>query len=221
MDRPELYVVLLPDTPCFTIAAVSDAFLRATRTERNKLIGQAVFEVFPDNPEDPYSTGVAGLRACLDLVLRERISHALPLQRYAVQRPLSEDGGFEERYWSVLNTSTLGENGEVAYIVQHTKDVTEHVRLKEREKQERAARLQAEERIGGILDGMSDAFLVLDKEWRIRFMNREAARISGKTPEVFLGKTHWEEWPASVGTSLEAAYRRAIWIKMWADAPKP
>ena len=69
---------------------------------------------------------------------------------------------------------------------------------------------------GGILDlepvlnGMTDAFLVLDKEWRICFMNREAARINGKAPEEALGKTHWEEWPGSIGTPIEAAYRKAM-----------
>jgi len=95
-------------------------------------------------------------------------------------------------------------------FTHHTQDVTERMRLEEREKQERAAHLRAEERIGSILAGMTDAFLVLDKEWRIQFVNREAARINGEMPEAFLGKTHWEEWPASVGTPVEAAYRRAM-----------
>ncbi len=67
-----------------------------------------------------------------------------------------------------------------------------------------------EERIESILEGMTDAFLVLDREWRICFMNREAARLNGKAAAEFLGKTHWEEWPASVGTPVEAAYRRAM-----------
>jgi PAS domain-containing protein len=49
-SAPSLYLVLSPD---LTIVAVSDAYLRATLTTRESLLGCALFEAFPDNPDDP------------------------------------------------------------------------------------------------------------------------------------------------------------------------
>ena len=50
-------LVLAPD---FTIVAVSDAYLRATMTKRDEILGRGIFDVFPDNPSDPGATGVGG-----------------------------------------------------------------------------------------------------------------------------------------------------------------
>lgn len=61
-----------------------------------------------------------------------------------------------------------------------------------------------------ILDSITDAFIALDRDWKITYINPEAARINEKNPEEFLRKTQWEEWPASVGTQVEQQYRKAM-----------
>ncbi len=70
-SAPGLFLVLRPD-PDFTILGASDAYLRATLTEREKIVGRGLFEVFPDNPDDPDATGTSNLRASLD---RSRSGH--------------------------------------------------------------------------------------------------------------------------------------------------
>ena len=50
---PGCFLVLAPDSPRFTILAATDAYLQATRTRRGEIIGQALFDDFPDNPNDP------------------------------------------------------------------------------------------------------------------------------------------------------------------------
>jgi GTP cyclohydrolase II len=124
---PGLYLVL---TRGLLIVAASDAYLRATMTERQEIIGRHLFEVFPDNPDDPNATGVSNLRASLDRVLLYRRPDAMAVQKYDVRRP---DGGFEERYWSPLNTPVLNQIGEVEWIIHRVEDVTEFVRLKSEE----------------------------------------------------------------------------------------
>jgi two-component system sensor kinase FixL len=99
-------------------------------TERQEIIGRHLFEVFPDNPDDPNATGVSNLRASLDRVLRYRRPDAMAVQKYDVRRP---DGDFEERYWSPLNTPVLNQIGEVEWIIHRVEDVTEFVRLKSEE----------------------------------------------------------------------------------------
>ena len=59
---PDAYLVLLPDAPRFTIIAASHAYLRATLTRREEILGRGLFEVFPDNPAQLEATGLTNLR---------------------------------------------------------------------------------------------------------------------------------------------------------------
>ena len=77
-SSPDLYLVLSPD---LDIVAVSDAYARATMTQRQAIVGRPLFEVFPDNPEDSSATGVHNLRASLERVLRERVPDTMPVQK--------------------------------------------------------------------------------------------------------------------------------------------
>lgn len=61
-----------------------------------------------------------------------------------------------------------------------------------------------------VLDAASDAYVTLDRNFRITYVNAEAARINKKPAEAFLGRLHWDEWPASVGTAFERQFRRAM-----------
>jgi signal transduction histidine kinase len=130
-SAPGLYLVLLPD-PDFTIVGVSDAYLSATMTKREEIFGRGIFEVFPDNPDDPNATGELNLRASLERVLKNRAADAMAMQKYDIRRPESEGGGFEERYWSPVNSPVLAED-KCINIIHRVEDVTEFVRLKQEE----------------------------------------------------------------------------------------
>src|SRR5262245_18790292 len=129
-SAPGLYLVLLPNKE-FRITAASDAYLRATKTQRDRIIGHGIFEVFPDNPDDPSATGARNLRASLERVLQERVTDTMAVQKYDIRRPESEGGGFEERYWSPVNSPVFGPDGDLAYIIHRVEDVTEFIRLKQ------------------------------------------------------------------------------------------
>jgi len=57
------YLILLPDTPRFTIVEVTQVYLNTTLTKRNEILGKELFEVFPDNPSLTDATGVQNLKA--------------------------------------------------------------------------------------------------------------------------------------------------------------
>jgi signal transduction histidine kinase/DNA-binding response OmpR family regulator len=126
---PALYLVL---DPSLRIVAVSDAYLSATMTKRDDILGRELFDVFPDNPDDVEATGVSNLRASLDRVLQHRVADAMALQKYDIRRPIEEGGAFEVRYWSPLNSPVLDQRGEVVYVIHRVEDVTELVRLEQR-----------------------------------------------------------------------------------------
>ncbi|WOH85286.1 ATP-binding protein [Bradyrhizobium sp. BEA-2-5] len=127
---PGLYLVLTQ--PDFRIVAASDAYLRATKTERAAILGRGLFEVFPDNPDDPAADGVRNLRASLERVVQFRRPDTMTVQKYDIRKPESEGGGFEERYWSPRNTPVLGPNGQFTYIIHRVEDVTSFIQLKQR-----------------------------------------------------------------------------------------
>ncbi len=129
-SAPGLYLVLTRD---LTIVAVSEAYLRATMTTREGILGRPLFEVFPDNPDDPAADGVRNLRASLGRVLAGRAPDTMPIQQYDIRRPESEGGGFEVRYWSPVNSPLLGPEGEVDLVIHRAEDVTDFVRLRQRD----------------------------------------------------------------------------------------
>ncbi|MCC8961247.1 response regulator [Bradyrhizobium sp. Pear76] len=127
---PGLYLVLTQ--PDFHIVAASDAYLRATRTERAAVLGRNLFEIFPDNPDDPAADGVRNLRASLERVVQFRRPDTMSVQKYDIRKPESEGGGFEERYWSPRNTPVFGPTGQFIYIIHRVEDVTSFIQLRQR-----------------------------------------------------------------------------------------
>jgi signal transduction histidine kinase len=123
---PGLYLVLTPD---LRIAGASDAYLHATMQHREAVLWRDLFEVFPDNPDDPSADGVYNLRASLDRVREHLVPDAMGVQKYDIRKPASAGGGFEERFWSPVNTPVLNDHGELDYIIHRVEDVTAFVKL--------------------------------------------------------------------------------------------
>jgi len=188
-STPGCYLVLAPD---LTIVAVSDAYLQATMTQREEILGCGLFDVFPDNPEDPGATGVANLRASLGRVLAKQQPDTMAIQKYDIRRPESEGGGFEERYWSPVNSPVLGEDGQVLYIIHRVEDVTDVVRLEQQgSEQDRAVRelsVRSDERYGQLLDTAPDAIVVVGDDARIRLVNIQTEKLFGYTRSELLGQ---------------------------------
>jgi signal transduction histidine kinase len=141
-SAPGLYLVL---TPKLRIVAASDAYLRATMTRREDILGRYLFDVFPDNPDDSEASGVRNLRASLERVLATGAPDAMAVQKYDIRRPATEGGGFEERYWSPVNSPVFNGGSKIKYIIHRVEDVTELVKLRQRdaEQQKRHEELQA------------------------------------------------------------------------------
>jgi PAS domain S-box-containing protein len=112
------------------IVAVNQAYLQATSTVREQIVGRRLFEVFPDNPEDPAANGVANLRASLLRVLQDKRADTMAIQKYAIRVERPDGVHFDERHWSAVNTPVFGAGGEVRHIVHCVEDVTEFLRAK-------------------------------------------------------------------------------------------
>ncbi|WP_037671152.1 PP2C family protein-serine/threonine phosphatase [Streptomyces griseus] len=120
---PSPYLVLGQD---LVILEVNQAYLRATGRTRDDLLGQHVFDAFPENPADPTADGVLNLNASLHRVLASRQPDTMALQKYDIP-DVSRPGAFDERWWSPVNTPVLAEDGTVAWIIHRVEDVTAFV----------------------------------------------------------------------------------------------
>ncbi|MFC4172690.1 PAS domain-containing protein [Microvirga sp. GCM10011540] len=157
-------------------------------------VGRNVREVFPELEGQ-------GFYERLDRVYTtgERfVAHHLPIR---FQR--SPGAAAEERFLDFIYEPVRDEAGHVTGIFCEGHDVTEaHLA--------RAAINASNARYTSVLAAMSEGFLVLDEDYRVTEINAEGLRIDGRPESEILGKTHWELFPGSVSTQVEAAYRRAV-----------
>lgn len=150
---PSPFLVVIP--PDYTIIAVNDAYLRATMTERAAILGRVLFEVFPDDPNDPSADGTRKLRASLERVVATRRLDQMSTTRYPIPRPAALGGGFDERWWAPRNAPVVGPGGEVACIIHHVEDVTDRVRAE-------VARRESEEKYRVLFDSIDEAFCTIE-----------------------------------------------------------
>src|SRR6266851_958218 len=136
---PGAFAVLDPD---LRIIAVSDAYLEVTMTTRAGILGRALFEVFPDDPDAPQRDTFAAVRASFDRVRRDLVAEPVAVQRFPIRRPKAEGGGFEERYWSWVSVPVLGPGGGLACIIVRSEDVTDYVRLRQQETENKQLKLR-------------------------------------------------------------------------------
>lgn len=141
-SAPGLFLVVEPGEP-YRVVAASEAYLNATYTRREDVLGRGLFELFPDDPQDPQASGERNLRASLERVRRCGRADTMALQRYPIRRPEALGGGFEERYWSPQNAPVFASDGRLLHIIHRVEDVTAFVRLQERD----AAREQLQARL--------------------------------------------------------------------------
>jgi PAS domain S-box-containing protein len=105
----------------YEIVAVTQEYAQATMTQPEDIYGRSVFEVFPDDPEDPAADGVRELSASFERVEKFGTSDVMHVQKYPVRR---QDGHFEERHWLPINKPVYDEAGQLAFIIHRVEDVT-------------------------------------------------------------------------------------------------
>jgi PAS domain S-box-containing protein len=120
--------------------AANHAYLRVTASRLEELLGRNLFEVFPNDPDDPNNSSARQLRESFERVLAGRKPDTLALIRYRVPLQTANGVVIEDRYWSATHTPLLDERGEVAFILQHTVDVTELQNLQRAVRAAEAAR---------------------------------------------------------------------------------
>ena len=189
-SAPGLYLVLDPG-PDLAILAVSDSYLRATMTKRADILGRGLFDVFPDNPDDPTATGTRNLAASIARAIETRAPDKMAIQKYDIRRPPEEGGGFEERWWSPVNSPVL-DGAKVQYLIHRVEDVTALVRAEQRgvalENQVEVEQRRADVQFRELVNLAPDAVVVCDERGKIVLVNVQAERMFGYAREELIGQ---------------------------------
>lgn len=190
-NLPGLFLIVRPDAG-FTIVGASDEYMKATFTDPS-MFGRRLFEVFPDNPDDPHANGVRNVTDSFNIAIATGKPHVMAPQRYDVRAP--GQAAFEECYWRVTTCPVLNAQGEVDYIIQTNEVATA------RGRRDAVA----------ILESITEGFFTLDRQWRFDYVNTEAHHILDKTPGELTGKVVWDVYPGMEGTEFESNYRHTMY----------
>ncbi|WP_297324986.1 PAS domain S-box protein [Nitrosomonas sp.] len=180
---PHPYLILRADDG-FTIVAVNNKYLEVTGTQREAIVGDSLFDVFPNNPNDYASDSVNDLRTSLNHVLKAKRQDIMSVQKYDI--PLRDgSGNFELKYWSPINTPVFDTGGNVTYIIHHVEDVTEFIVGHERAINEQ---LRASEmRFQIIFERAATGIAIVSPEGRWLRVNHKLCQIVGYRRDELMG----------------------------------
>ena len=65
-------------------------------------------------------------------------------------------------------------------------------------------------RLTNTLESITDAFLLLNEQWQLLFVNPQAARMLHRSRDSLIGRSLWEAFPGTVGSSLDQKYRQVM-----------
>lgn len=108
--------------PDLRIRGVNAAYERAVDMPRERMLGEYVYDAFPDNPADPTASDLSNAIASLESVLRGTGRHCPGVLRHDVP-DRHHPGGFAYRVWSPQN-EPLTEHGRTFAVLHHARNVT-------------------------------------------------------------------------------------------------
>ncbi|NUP41872.1 MAG: PAS domain-containing protein, partial [Streptomyces sp.] len=89
-------------TPELVYVDVNDDFAQLAGRSREQLLGRYIFDVFPENPNDPAAAGMRETRESMLRVVATGERDTMAVLRYDIedaQRP----GHWQEHFWSPVN----------------------------------------------------------------------------------------------------------------------
>lgn len=114
-------IILKADLSGFSILNANDAFLKATHTHQEELVGKGYFDAFPENPS-LLNKNTKSLKDSLIAAVKSGEKQTLYNQRFDI--PVWGTGRFNTRHWRMDISPVGGNQHEVKFIVMTTIDMT-------------------------------------------------------------------------------------------------
>lgn len=116
VDCLPIPIIILDATPpLYKIIRVNDMYVKMVNKTLEELIGNSLFDVFPD-----VNNNLQELISTLEKAIKTQTNQLAPRLRYDINE--------EERYWS-LEYVPLIKDGIVTSLIQYTQDITLLIKL--------------------------------------------------------------------------------------------
>ncbi|ONF95322.1 PAS domain S-box protein [Sphingomonas jeddahensis] len=161
------------------------------------LLGTNVREGWPEVAD--FSDNI--MKVCLAGGALSYHDHELTLRR----------NGRAEQVWMNLDCSPVCDDaGNPLGVLAVVMETTQRVQAEHRQHAaERTAR-EEEARLRGVLQNMDEAFVLMDRDFRVVDINTVGIHLENRPRDEIIGKTHWEAWPGSEESALGELYKRAM-----------
>ncbi|WP_086564819.1 PP2C family protein-serine/threonine phosphatase [Streptomyces africanus] len=123
---PGMVALLTPD---LVYVDANEDFLRLAGRTREQLLGRYIFDVFPENPNDPAAAGMRETEASMLRVVATGERDTMALLRYDIE-DRERPGHWVEHFWSPVNAPVLDRDGNVVLIVHRVEEITELIRAR-------------------------------------------------------------------------------------------
>lgn len=194
-------LIVAPDKT-YTMLDVNDAYLSATNTTREDLVGKSVFAVFPGNPTDEISKNIELTYFSFEQAVLTKQPHTMSNYRYDI--PIRGTDEFEERYWTTTNTPILNSKGEVVYFIHCPTNVTEFFKLREREQRGVEALIKQRKQLYAIfMQAPVGIAIFRGEDYIVDFINPPLCEIYGQTVDEMVGKSVFEVLHHAKGLGYE------------------
>ncbi|MFI9769693.1 PP2C family protein-serine/threonine phosphatase [Streptomyces sp. NPDC052415] len=114
-------------TPELVYVDANEDFLRLAGRTREQVLGRYIFDVFPENPNEPAAAGMRETRESMERAVATGERDTMALLRYDIEDP-QRPGHWQEHYWSPVNAPVLDDKGEVVLLVHRVEEVTGLIR---------------------------------------------------------------------------------------------
>ena len=170
-----------------TILDANPAFLALVEQSRPQVLHRSYDEFLPPNVRDFFRAK-----------LREAFATGQPV-RFDL---FASQGGSAPRHWDVVKIP-LVENGRVVGVHMMARDITEKTTAQQLITQQ-AAELHM------VLESITDAFLSMDQEEKLSYINSEGERLLNLCHKEALGKSIWDILPQGAGDIYRQKYQEAL-----------
>jgi PAS domain S-box-containing protein len=201
-STPAALLIINIDAPSYTIIDVNDAYLTATNSTRESLVGKSVFAAFPANPTDEVSKNIESTIFSFEQAINTKRPHTMSSYRY--DTPIRGTDKFEERYWTTTNTPILDDKGNVKYFIHSPANVTELYKLAEREKAGiQALKNQRQQLYSTFMQAPVGIAIFMGPEYIVDLINPPLCKLYAKTVEEMLGKPVFDVLNHAKGIGFE------------------
>jgi PAS domain S-box-containing protein len=217
-SSPNPCFIVLPDSPVFTIVAVSKVLLASISGVESEILNQSATKIFSGPSAFPAPiTGATLIESFNEVIVTRKtqnVSAWSPDGMNAVHKQ-------HKKHWEGESMPLFDHDDEIRYILYSAVEISEKMNpvkpgVSEMNdvKDEALLSENIHDRTfddnSTILESIGDAFIRVDKNWVVTYWNNQAEKMLNQPRENILNKGIWEVYADAIDTPFYTNFQKAI-----------